>query len=510
MEKNICILNETGQMIGLTYPKRAKGLVKNGRAEYVNDCTIRILHTSDTTVIEDDTGGIDMSQIVDFNARDYKFDKSCTGVNVGSRTFVTDMTGRNCEIFQIGDEQWSWTQICREMDLAEDEEYIFRFAVLNGLSEEKNETAQFIIVPYDGEAPDEDDWENRYVYDLSQCRFNPTWCKRWSKDIVRVYEIPFQAGNSRKARLIFVMQHAVAGIMPVTEGVMTLPDYSYEEWLKNRAGFRSRLNPDGISGKVVHEFDQLDAQQLFRSFEQKVNDFDGQKLVQDSKQFALEMGGRFGQKFKSAMDTLTRTVKDAFPDTETEEPENAGIYHAGETLEGNVLAEVLNMVEDGGDVALNDCRLMAAGDMSPMSKSADGADFFVCGSQMDGEAFVRIVDKAGDGCKLDFSNSTIASISGGMPVLNGNAIDGVDVIMVNTTISSSAFDILMEKLGDGCRLDLRNAVIIEDSVRMNYSNKADGLFVDLGNATVPNAVLTRIKNKFEDGCVINTTNTTIS
>ncbi len=40
IEKNIIIVDEQGKAYGATYPKRAKGLVKNGRARYVDDTTI--------------------------------------------------------------------------------------------------------------------------------------------------------------------------------------------------------------------------------------------------------------------------------------------------------------------------------------------------------------------------------------------------------------------------------------------------------------------------------------
>lgn len=42
MEKNIVVLDENGNQTGLTYPKRARGLVKSGRAETVDSGTIRL------------------------------------------------------------------------------------------------------------------------------------------------------------------------------------------------------------------------------------------------------------------------------------------------------------------------------------------------------------------------------------------------------------------------------------------------------------------------------------
>ena len=42
MEKNVIVTDAKGIVIGATYPKRAAGLVKHGRAEYAGDCTIRL------------------------------------------------------------------------------------------------------------------------------------------------------------------------------------------------------------------------------------------------------------------------------------------------------------------------------------------------------------------------------------------------------------------------------------------------------------------------------------
>ncbi len=40
IEKNIIVIDEQGNKYEMTYPKRAKGLVKNGRARFVNEKTI--------------------------------------------------------------------------------------------------------------------------------------------------------------------------------------------------------------------------------------------------------------------------------------------------------------------------------------------------------------------------------------------------------------------------------------------------------------------------------------
>ena len=71
MEKNTIVLDELGTEIGRTYPKRARGLVKNGRAEYVDDCTIRLINAHVPTMIDDSVmEENEMSKDICFNARD--------------------------------------------------------------------------------------------------------------------------------------------------------------------------------------------------------------------------------------------------------------------------------------------------------------------------------------------------------------------------------------------------------------------------------------------------------
>ena len=43
IEKNIIVVDENGNKYEATYPKRAKGLVKNGRARFINENTICML-----------------------------------------------------------------------------------------------------------------------------------------------------------------------------------------------------------------------------------------------------------------------------------------------------------------------------------------------------------------------------------------------------------------------------------------------------------------------------------
>lgn len=148
IEKNIIVTDVDGRRIGTTYPKRAKGLLKNGRAEYVNDREIRLTNTHASAVYttEDET----MSKVINFNTRDFVFDATCK-VNRGFRGFVTTPNG-NEEIWEIGD--WNWTQIITVLKgLEPDTDYVFRFAMTLGHNDDNREESLVNIFPAFGMNP---------------------------------------------------------------------------------------------------------------------------------------------------------------------------------------------------------------------------------------------------------------------------------------------------------------------------------------------------------------------
>jgi hypothetical protein len=47
IEKNVAVVDEQGNKYESTYIKRARGLIKNGRARFIDACTICLIHKSD-------------------------------------------------------------------------------------------------------------------------------------------------------------------------------------------------------------------------------------------------------------------------------------------------------------------------------------------------------------------------------------------------------------------------------------------------------------------------------
>ena len=88
-KQTVRIYSADGEMIGTTYPKRARGLVRKGRAQFVNDCDIRLIVSDVTTFTEeikmDKNISIDLAKDkaaepvnrLYFDAREWSFNKDC-------------------------------------------------------------------------------------------------------------------------------------------------------------------------------------------------------------------------------------------------------------------------------------------------------------------------------------------------------------------------------------------------------------------------------------------------
>lgn len=134
MEKNIKVTDVNGKELGLTYPKRAKGLIKNGRAQYVDDCTIRLSDVSPDLLSE-----AKQMNYIFLNPRNWS---EKDGVE---RTFIDGFEGSLEEILQIG----SWTTECKAESkhflLNPDAEYSFVFWLNGGENEGGREICDLII-----------------------------------------------------------------------------------------------------------------------------------------------------------------------------------------------------------------------------------------------------------------------------------------------------------------------------------------------------------------------------
>lgn len=205
-----------------------------------------------------------MSNIINFNAREFKFDTTCQPtdgdpVNAGSRMFISDPNGENVEVFEIGDWQWTWSQIRCEKQLEPNTDYVFRFAVQGGVNNTGDGQSRFIVMQ-------DKNWEDRLEFPLEKSRFKPVLSKKAADGFLRVYEIPFNSGESGAVTFIFNAQHFVEAIMPAKdlEAYAELEDQTYAQlWQEIQGRFGNMNNFHGtgraidLSGAVINNADLL-------------------------------------------------------------------------------------------------------------------------------------------------------------------------------------------------------------------------------------------------------------
>ncbi len=196
MTKNVTVTDAQGNIIGTTYPKRARGLVKNGRAIFVDDCTIRLSgkpEPSDTY----NTSEVNQMNYIFFNPRNWSFDQVQNnnqnsfsyGRNNGvsqsfpaERSFINDFDGSLVESLLFGDWNTSYARaVSKEFSLLPDTEYCFVFW-LNGGENDKNSEICRLQIAFAG------NWDDCYTYKLNRNYIKPVL----HKDGWELYSIPFR------------------------------------------------------------------------------------------------------------------------------------------------------------------------------------------------------------------------------------------------------------------------------------------------------------------------------
>lgn len=208
-KRTVTVLSQDGEPAGLTYPRRAAGLVKKGRARFVNDNTIRLNSVSDALNTED----IKMDNNINtlnktkapeqpinrlfFNAREWSFNKDCQK-NVGSRSFMQGPDGIISEAFTIGDWGYNWTEIVtKSLILPKHTLHTFTFWLNGGENDNNNEVCRLEVIF-------NNDYENRYTYNLNRNYIKPLKkCRGWE-----LYEIPFITADNEYTGFKFVAQRA--------------------------------------------------------------------------------------------------------------------------------------------------------------------------------------------------------------------------------------------------------------------------------------------------------------
>lgn len=211
MTKNIRVTDTSGNLIGYTYPKRVKGLVKNGRAEIVSGCEIRLTDHCPAGKDFSEDNKI-MSNKLYFNAREWFPIPNCPDQKA-DRTFINDFDGGLVEIYMLGDWQWHWSEISSNpLTLEKNTRYTFTFWLNGGENDCNNEVCELRIL-FNDNAMEPVDRETEFVYKLNRNFIKPIKrYKGWE-----LYEIPFTTQENIYTRLKFAVMRAYTSIMPALD-----------------------------------------------------------------------------------------------------------------------------------------------------------------------------------------------------------------------------------------------------------------------------------------------------
>lgn len=214
-KRTVTVLSQDGEPAGLAYPRRAAGLVKKGRARFVNDNTIRLNSVSDALNTEDIKMDNNITNTLNetkapeqpinrlfFNAREWSFNKDCQK-NVGSRSFMQGPDGIISEAFTIGDWGYNWTEIVtKSLILPKHTLHTFTFWLNGGENDNNNEVCRLEVIF-------NNDYENRYTYNLNRNYIKPLKkCRGWE-----LYEIPFITADNEYTQLRLVAQRAYMTVL---------------------------------------------------------------------------------------------------------------------------------------------------------------------------------------------------------------------------------------------------------------------------------------------------------
>ncbi|MDO5561086.1 MAG: hypothetical protein Q4F95_16030 [Oscillospiraceae bacterium] len=322
MEKNVIVTDRSGKVVGLTYPKRAKGLIKNSRAVYISSNEIRLQYdaavscvnnyTEDDNMSELDTNKNEEKYTIYFNARDWSV---CTDVgtnknpSASERVFVTDFEGNLSESFSISAAQNAAEIGTKQLVLKKHTSYMFYFWIKMDKNIKLESSCQLNII-YNN------DFENKRVYILSNKNIKPLKATQGWK----LYGIPFTTEDNEYTQLRFVIRSAQCSIIPGKEAEcysgISDEEYSYDDYdtAQNKKIF------DSIPNSFKDFFSQFDKKNNtsasdstkkddpFKAF----NDFAKQMKKDIQRDINKSVRSDIYQDIKSMKDDIVNEIKNTF------------------------------------------------------------------------------------------------------------------------------------------------------------------------------------------------------
>lgn len=201
--QTVVVIDSHGEVVGKTYPKRAKGLIKKGRAEALTDNCIRLrdfrpqnldfteeikMDVLNQNVINNNQNEtVDKSvetlwkaftskhEFILFEPHDWYRNPDVQWNNITERYMYQNPDGTMTEIYSLGDWNGHWSEICSEfIPVDPDTDYTFVFWLNGGENDRNNEVCRLIAVYTDSQEqkiPDAD-WRRNYLFKLNRCGQN--------------------------------------------------------------------------------------------------------------------------------------------------------------------------------------------------------------------------------------------------------------------------------------------------------------------------------------------------
>lgn len=203
--QTVVVIDEHGEVVGTTYPKRAKGLIKKGRAEALAENVIRlgdfrpkdqsteeikmdvlneqVINNTQEQAVENTVENLwktftGKHEYILFDPRKWYIPEKFLDSPV-ERYMYQSPDGKMTEIFSLGDWNGNWAQTySRFIPVSSDTDYTFVFWLNGGENDRYDETCGLIAVYTDaaGEGDDvisDEEWDQRYVYRLNRGGVKP-------------------------------------------------------------------------------------------------------------------------------------------------------------------------------------------------------------------------------------------------------------------------------------------------------------------------------------------------
>lgn len=215
MQKNVMVQDAAGQIIGSTYPKRAKGLLKSGRAVLVDDHTIQLCASAQNTAAPISKKELHMEDLLfcapAFSTKSRFFSTLLT---------VTDADGDSMELWELdATEETTSATISAQLQQLPKTAYQFRFTLADSSETERIRCTV------------QTDTDTK-TYALEQGRYQSDSRKNADGTLLRTFSLPITSGTDGKVSIQFTVKQACVQILPVQPDAVlqALPTYSYQEW----------------------------------------------------------------------------------------------------------------------------------------------------------------------------------------------------------------------------------------------------------------------------------------